>query len=124
MMVVLFVGALGTSLNAQAPAADVTVISLTQTDGQFDTQSLDLKPGKYQFKITNQSVGHDVGFVIQKEEDKDGDVMKTALKTSFAESMIAKGETKKSGIVELKEGNYVYSCPLNPTPKYSITVSK
>lgn len=101
---------------------DVTVIELAQVDGAFTTESLSLKPGKYQFEVTNTAVDHEVGFVIQKASDKDGDVMKTAVENSFAKSMIAKGKTQSTGIVELKAGEYVYSCPLNPTPKYNITV--
>ena len=102
--------------------SDVTVIELAQVDGAFTTEALSLKPGKYQFNVTNRAVGHEVGFVIQKAADKDGDVMKTAVENSFAQNMIAKGKTESSGIVELKAGDYVYSCPLNPTPKYKITV--
>lgn len=102
--------------------SDVTVIELAQVDGAFTTEGLTLKPGKYQFNVTNRAVGHEVGFVIQKASDKDADVMKTAVENSFAQNMIAKGKTESSGVVELKAGEYVYSCPLNPTPKYSITV--
>lgn len=78
----------------------------------------------HHFKITNESVDHQVGFVIQKAEDRYSDVLKTGIKTSFAETLISKGDIKKTGIVELKEGEYVYSCPLNPTPKYKINVSE
>lgn len=102
--------------------SEVTVIELVQVDGAFTTDGLTLKPGKYQFKITNREVGHEVGFVIQEAVDRDGDVMKTAVENSFAQNMIAKGRTESTGIVELKAGEYVYSCPLNPTPKYSILV--
>ncbi len=102
--------------------SDISVIELAQVDGAFTTESLTLKPGKYQFKVTNTEVNHEVGFVIQKAADKDGDVMKTAVENSFAQNMIAKGKTESTGIVELKAGEYVYSCPLNPTPKYTITV--
>ena len=101
---------------------DVTVIELAQVDGAFTTEGLSLKPGKYQFKVTNTEVDHEVGFVIQKAADKDGDVMKTAVENSFSTSMIAKGKTVPTGIVELTVGEYVYSCPMNPTPKYKLTV--
>ena len=30
--------------------------------------------------------------------------------------------TTKNYIVELKEGEYLYSCPLNPTPDYRLVV--
>lgn len=111
-----------TTMSAQVITEGVTIVELSQVPGAFETTSLQLKPGKYQFKVTNESVDKEVGFVIQAETDKDGDVMKTAIPNSFGESMITKGETTTSGIVDLKPGTYVYSCPLNPTPKYNLTV--
>ena len=36
--------------------------------------------------------------------------------------LVKKGDTQLTGIVELKSGEYVYSCPLNPTPHYVLTV--
>lgn len=102
--------------------SDVTVIELAQVDGAFVQNGLTLKPGKYKFNVTNKDVDHEVGFVIQKATDKNADVMKTAVENSFAQAMIPIGKTESTGVVELKAGEYVYSCPLNPTPKYTITV--
>ena len=110
------------TVSAQSTDKNVTVIELTQTTGQFLTQELELKPGKYQFKVSNKDVDKDLGFVIQKSSDKDAGVMKTAVPNSFTTALIKKGETQSTGIVELKAGEYVYSCPLNPTPHYIITV--
>lgn len=101
---------------------NVTVIELTQTDGQFLTDGLDLKPGKYQFRIVNRDVNKEVGFLIQAKADAKGDPMKTAVENSFAQSMIKKGDAEYTGVVTLTKGEYVYSCPINPTPKYSISV--
>jgi len=102
--------------------SDVTVIDLTQVDGAFVQNGLTLKPGKYQFNVTNTEVDHEVGFVIQKAADQNGDVMKTAVENSFAQNMISVGKSESTGVVDLTAGEYVYSCPLNPTPKYTITV--
>ena len=118
LMVALF----STSVQAQNITEGVTVVELTQVPGEFHTTSLNLKPGKYQFTVTNESVDKEVGFVIQTAADKDGDVMKTAYPNSFSKSLIAKGVTGTSGIVDLPAGEYVYSCPLNATPKYTLTV--
>ena len=109
---------------AQVKEKNVTLIDLTQTENEFNVKGLSLKPGKYQFRITNINVNKDLGFVIQKASDKDNDVMKTAIENSFTIAPISKGDTQLTGIVELKEGEYIYSCPLNPTPKYNITVKK
>jgi hypothetical protein len=107
---------------AQTADQKVTVIDLSQTPNQFNVTELKLAPGKYQFKVTNQNVDKDLGFVIQKAADKDKDVMKTAVENSFTTSLISKGKTQLTGIVELKVGEYVYSCPLNPTPHYKLVV--
>lgn len=110
------------SLKAQTMEKDVTIIELIQTTGQFETQELNLTSGKYQFRVVNKNVDKDLGFVIQKEEDKDSDVMETAVPNSFTTAYVKKGEVQYTGIVELNDGNYVYSCPLNPTPHYKLIV--
>lgn len=110
------------SLNAQTMEKDVTIIELIQTEGQFETQELSLISGKYQFRVVNKNVDKDLGFVIQQEEDIESDVMKTAVANSFTTAYVKKDEVQYTGIVELKSGNYVYSCPLNPTPHYKLIV--
>ena len=110
------------TLKAQTMEKDVTIIELIQTEGQFETQELNLTSGKYQFRVVNKNVDKDLGFVIQKENDKDADVMETAVPNSFTTSYVKKGEVQYTGIVELKDGTYVYSCPLNPTPHYKLIV--
>lgn len=110
------------SLNAQTMEKDVTIIELIQTEGQFETQQLTLISGKYQFRVVNKNVDKDLGFVIQKEEDIDSDVMETAVPNSFTTAYVKKDDVQYTGIVELKGGSYVYSCPLNPTPHYKLTV--
>ena len=119
----IFCGLLiGQALNAQTTEKDVTIIELIQTEKEFATKKLHLVPGKYQFRVVNKNVNKDLGFVIQKEEDKNKDLMKTAIKTAFTTAYVKKGEAQYTGIVDLKKGSYVYSCPLNPTPHYKITV--
>lgn len=70
---------------------DVTVIELTQVAGKFTTEGLDLKPGNYQFRIVNDGVGKDVGFLIQAKKDANADPMKTAVKNSMATSLVKDG---------------------------------
>ncbi len=109
---------------AQSKEQKVTVIDLTQTTSEFNIKGIELKPGKYQFRVTNVDVNKDLGFVIQKASDKNNDVMKTAVENSFTTELVSKGKTQQTGVVELMEGEYVYSCPLNPTPHYKISVKK
>ena len=102
--------------------AEVTTVDLTQTPGAFTTERLALAPGQYRFRVANQGVDHEVGFVIQRAADKDASPMETAVENSFTQSTIANGATSETGVVTLTPGEYVYSCPLNPTPHYTIVV--
>jgi plastocyanin len=99
-----------------------TVVKLVQTPGKFEGQQLKLKAGTYQFEVSNKGVDHEVAFFLQKEEDKNNKEFSTALKNSGVAKMIKNGETQTTGVVELTKGTYVYSCPLNPTPHYTIIV--
>ena len=108
--------------HAKSAAAEVTTVELTQVPGAFTTTSLELPAGQYQFAVANDGVDHEVGFVIQRAADKDGDLMKTAIPEAFVTAPVAAGHTQSTGVVTLTPGEYVYSCPLNPTPQYTITV--
>jgi hypothetical protein len=99
-----------------------TLIKLSETPGQFETKTLKLKSGKYQFEVTNKNVDHEVAFFLQTESDKGKKEMSSTVPNSLLPKMLKQGESALTGIVELKKGNYVYSCPLNPTPHYSIIV--
>ena len=102
----------------QEKAASVTTIELVQTPGQFEPQKLELKAGKYIFVVKNKNVDHEVGFWLRK---KTADGQGKPLPNSDAGHLKA-GETGKTGVVTLEPGEYLYSCPLNPTPHYLITV--
>ena len=95
---------------------EVTVIQLTQTPGAYETTALDLAPGKYIFEVTNKNVDKKLGFYLT-------DGTKTQVANSGLKSLVKKGETAQSGVVELKAGAYSYNCPLNPTPLYTLTVA-
>ncbi len=111
------------TVTAQTAEKNVTIIELIQTPGIFTTQELNLKPGKYQFRIVNQNVDHELGFVIQKAEDAGKDVMKNNVPNSFASKTVKAGEAAYTGVVDFTAaGDYVYICPLNPTPHYKIKV--
>ncbi len=112
----------GSTVSAQSMDKDVTTIEMTQLPGEFTTQELNLAPGKYQFRVVNKSVEKEVGFVIQKESEKTMSPMKSAVENSFTTSTVKKGDVAYTGVVTLTEGEYVYSCPLNPTPKYALIV--
>ena len=100
-----------------AQTENITVVSLSQTAGQYETTSLSLAPGKYIFEITNQNVDKDLGFYLVNADAKQ-------VNNSGVSHLVAKGKTARTGIVELTEGTYKYNCPLNPTPQYTLTVSE
>ena len=76
---------------------------------------LKLKPGKYIFRVSNKNVPYDLGFWLR------GKGFSRALLPSVSGGDLALGESKDFKIT-LKKGEYVYSCPLNPTPDYPLTV--
>ena len=139
----------GFALGGAVHAAEPTVIELTQVGCQFiesengvdhgfkTTQASDcetinertgderlekakvlrLKPGKYVFKVTNENVPYPLGFWVRG----DG-VLNRARLPSVSGGGLTMGKTRDYEI-DLKPGEYVYSCPLNPTPNYKLVVS-
>ncbi len=101
-------------------AQEAETVKLDQTPGEFVTKELTLKAGEaYVFEVTNKGVDHEVGFVIAPEGKTD---QKNHVKDAYLAKTIKDGETAQSKAVTLEKGEYVYFCPLNPTPQYKITV--
>ena len=63
-VLVLFVGVAFTA-NAQK----VKTVALEQTKGEFTQKKITLSEGTYVFEISNNNVGHDVGFVLAPKAD-------------------------------------------------------
>ena len=82
-----------------------------------DSKTLQLKPGKYTFRVTNKNVPYMLGFYLRG----DG-VIAHATLPSVSGGGLTIGKSRDYTI-ELKPGSYVYSCPLNPTPNYRLEVS-
>ncbi len=110
-----------TSLQAQSDEGNiiegVTLIKLSQVPGEYETTELNLPPGKYIFEVTNKNVDKGLGFWLTP-----ADSPKSQIANSGLSKLVAKGEVARTGLVELGAGEYQYSCPLNPTPHYTITV--
>ena len=79
-------------------------------------KALELKPGRYIFRVTNQDVPYDLGFWLRGE----GLIGRASL-PSVSGGGLHEGATLDYEI-ELKAGEYVYSCPLNSTPDYRLVV--
>ena len=107
------------SVNAQEKAMmkKSKTVTLVQTEGEFKQQELKLAPGDYVFEIKNMNVGHDVGFVLAPKSNPDAHI-----KTAYVTSPVKNNTSEKSNVTTLEKGEYVYFCPLNPTPQYTLVV--
>lgn len=147
----LLITAILSGVSAAMPArADPQVIELTQVACQFlesengadhgfrsakaadcerinaDTGSkrlaaariMRLKPGSYIFRVANKNVPYELGFWLRG----DGLVARARLPSVSGGGLLA-GKTQDYAI-ELTPGEYVYSCPLNPTPDYRLVVAE
>ncbi len=77
---------------------------------------LNLVPGKYIFRVTNVNVPYPLGFYLR------GEGIKKVSLPKVSGGGLTQGTTKDYE-VELTAGNYVFSCPLNPTPDYPVVVN-
>ena len=143
--------ALGLALGAGAAAAQ-EVIGLTQIGCQFlDIEGVDhgfkpkpkadceainartgaarlvkakvlrLEPGTYVFRVTNKNVPYELGFWLRSKGYDWRNPLHKLTKTSVSGGGLGMGQTRDYEVA-LKPGEYVYSCPLNPTPDYRLVV--
>jgi len=98
-----------------------TVISLEQTKGEFTQKEVTLEAGSYIFEIANNNVGHQVGFVLVPK-GKDASKPENHIKTAYVTKAVDNNSTETSKVTTLEKGEYVYFCPMNPTPQYTLTV--
>jgi len=104
-------------------AADCEKINKTTgADRLKDARVLELKPGKYVFRVTNQNVPYELGFWVREHDYDWRNPLHLMSKTSVSGGGIETGQTQDYEI-DLKAGEYFYSCPLNPTPNYRIVVA-
>ncbi len=79
-------------------------------------KALELKPGRYIFRVGNQGVPYEVGFWL-----RGAGVIGRAKMPSVSGGGLTRGVTRDYEI-ELVPGEYLYSCPLNTTPDYRLIV--
>lgn len=94
----------------------VSINKSTAEDRLAAAAPLTLKPGKYVFRVANKNVPYDLGFWLRGET-----LIGRATLPSVSGGGLKTGTTKDYEI-DLKPGQYVYSCPLNPTPDYKLIV--
>lgn len=88
----------------------------TLAERQKGFKPLQLKPGKYIFRVANRDVPYELGFYLR------GEGLNQVTLPKVSGGGLTKGATQDYEI-NLKPGKYVFSCPLNPTPDYPIVVS-
>ncbi|MEM7251067.1 MAG: hypothetical protein AAF493_06580 [Pseudomonadota bacterium] len=97
--------------------ADCEAVNQKNGDARLGkSKTLELKPGKYVFRVTNENVPYALGFWLRG----DG-LLNRAKLPSTSGGGLTLGKSKDYEI-ELVAGEYVYSCPLNPTPDYKLIV--
>lgn len=97
----------------------IKTVSLEQTLGEFTQKQITLSAGTYIFEISNNNVGKDVGFVLQPK-GKNG--QENHIKEAYVKSLVRNNTKQTSNKVSLTKGEYVYFCPLNKTPQYTLVV--
>lgn len=85
------------------------------------SKPLVLKPGTYTFRVKNRDVPYELGFWLREADYDWRNPLHKLTKTSVSGGGLTKG-TAKDYTVELKPGEYLYSCPLNTTPDYHLIV--
>ena len=95
----------------------------TGADRVAKAGAMKLEPGKYVFRVTNKNVPYTLGFWLRSKGYDWKNPLHKLPKTSVSGGGLTTGKTKDYEAT-LKAGEeYVYSCPLNPTPNYRIVVS-
>jgi hypothetical protein len=105
-----------------AKKADCDAINAETGMQRLDSaEVLTLAPGKYVFRVTNQDVPYELGFWVRDADYDWKNPVHKLTKTSVSGGGLTTGTTQDYE-VELAPGEYLYSCPLNPTPDYRIIV--
>ena len=86
-----------------------------------EAKVIELDPGTYTFRVTNTDVPYELGFWLREHDYELGNPLHKLSKTSVSGGGLTQGKTQDYE-VELEPGEYLYSCPLNPTPDYRIVV--
>lgn len=109
------------TFNSNAQEKSVKTISLEQTLGEFTQKSLTISEGTYVFEVSNNNVGKDVGLVLVPK-GKDASKPENHIQTAYVTTAVKNNTVEQSKATILMKGEYVYFCPLNPTPQYTLTV--
>ena len=108
------------SMKAKTEMMDmVKTVSLEQTDGEFTQKGLTLSEGTYVFEVANTGIDREVGFVLMPKGKKGPE---NHIKEAYVTETVKTNSKSSSQEVKLTKGEYIYFCPMNPTPEYKLTV--
>ena len=93
----------------------------TGADRVAKSKVIELKPGRYVFRVTNRNVPYDLGFWLRSKDYDWKNPLHKLTKTSVSGGGLSLGRTQDYAVT-LKPGEYVFSCPLNTTPDYRLVV--
>lgn len=93
----------------------------TGGDRLAKSQVMTLKPGEYVFRVTNKNVPYGLGFWFRSKGYDWKNPVHKLTKVSVSGGGLSLGKSKDYKVT-LKPGEYVFSCPLNPTPDYRVVV--
>jgi hypothetical protein len=88
----------------------------TAVERLAQARTLELEPGRYIFRVYNRDVPYELGFWL-----RGASLLDRALLPSVSGGGLVTGASRDYDI-ELESGEYLYSCPLNTTPDYRLTV--
>ncbi len=103
--------------------ADCETVNAETGAGRLaEAQVLTLEPGSYVFRVTNLDVPYELGFWLREHDYNWKNPIHRLTKVSVSGGGLVTGATQDYE-VELEPGEYLYSCPLNPTPDYKLVVT-
>jgi len=121
--ILVIVAAFSFNVNAQNNMKKEAIkkIALEQTIGEFTQKSLTVSEGTYIFEVSNNHIGKDVGFVLVPK-GKDASKPENHIQTAYVTTAVKNNTVEQSKATKMTKGEYIYFCPLNQTPQYSLTV--
>ena len=103
--------------------ADCETINAETGSGRLaEALGRSLAPGRCIFRVTNLDVPYELGFWLREHDYNWKNPIHKLTKTSVSGGGLITGATMDYE-VELEPGEYLYSCPLNPTPDYRLVVA-
>ncbi|MGB1231275.1 MAG: cupredoxin domain-containing protein [Winogradskyella sp.] len=121
IVVLMLTFTLSTNAQDKMKHKAINTVLLEQTKGEFTQKSLTLTEGTYVFEVSNNNAAEEVGLVLVPK-GKDASKPENHIKTAYVNQVVKNGKTEKTNATKLTKGEYVYFCPLNLTPQYTLIV--